>query len=129
MICLQPRGTPRAGVCGLQTADPQPAGRECGLHIFDLQIDHVLTEHVCILFVGGLPVRLKGILVSFYCNFSFSVWNGRLHGKTQLWSGLECIEWDLSRTNGSEYRFEMVDRDAGVSVYYTGSVAWPEPLY
>ena len=110
MICLQPRGTPRAGVCGLQTADPQPAGRECGLHIFDLQIDHVLTEHVCILFVDGLPVRLKGILVSFILQFLFLALERSITWKDSAleWPGMYRVGPSTKLTHTDVYK--MLDQ-------------------
>jgi len=44
---VQPVGT-ACDVRLLNTADPQPAGRMYGLHIFDPQTDRVMTERVCV---------------------------------------------------------------------------------
>jgi len=44
--CYLPAAWAAGGECWLEIADPQPAGRICGLQMSDLYTDRVMTERV-----------------------------------------------------------------------------------
>jgi len=69
-ICSQPCATPRVH-CTLQIADPQPAGRVCGLRISDLHTDRVIWNSVSECPVHGdlLLIKRQSYLVNVYRRF------------------------------------------------------------